>query len=122
MKYLKKFEDNINEPEVGDYVSIIGKKFINHLRRYYDDKDIVNLKKYLLNFPGKIHSTFNDKRIGVTYGFDVPEDVKKFLQYDKPYGGYNKIFNYEDINAFGKTIEELKYKIELKNNINKFNI
>jgi len=122
MKYIKTFENTTNKPEVGDYVSIISKKYINHLKRYYDEKELDNLKDYLLNHPGQIYTFFNDDRIIVTYGFKIPENVLKFFPYDKPYGGYNKIFNLEDINAIGKTKEELKQRIEIKKNANKFNI
>ena len=121
MKYIKKFENDINKPEVGDYVSIVSKNYINHLKNYYNEKDLDLLKDFLLNYPGQIYTTFNNNKIKVIYGFDIPKNVREFFQYDKNYG-YNLMLYLDDINIFSKTIEELRNKIELKNNTNKFNL
>jgi len=121
MKYIKKFENDTNETEVGDYVSIVSKNYINHLKNHYDEKYLDLLKDFFLNCPGQIYTTFNNNKIKVIYGFDIPKNVREFFQYDKNYG-YNQIFYLEDINLLAKTKDELKNKIEIQNNSNKFNL
>ena len=107
MKYLKLFENTTNKPEVGDYVSINS--------RYEDYKD------FFLNYPGKIIKFYsignNIHSVEVSYGKNIPDNMKELLGYIEKYG-YFKNFQYNEIYAFSKTKEDLKLKIAA----NKFNL
>ena len=103
MKYINKFENNIDLPEVGDYVlmnSYSTNSVINFVTKNFGRLTAVefdtNLKKY---------------KCRVRYE-NIPDNIDLFFH------DGTRIFDIELLVEYGKTIEELKLKLQA----NKFNL
>ncbi len=108
MKYIKKFENIKDLPEVGDYI------LMKYDTKNDSNTSINNLKKFIDNTIGIVNeldygsNTFYPR---VKYE-NIPENIKNFFIDDL------KRFNVVSIVDYDKDLETLKYKIEA----NKFNI
>lgn len=109
MKYLKKFENDIEYPKVGDYVLI--KSQITNIT---DDEKYKKIKNFIDTTIG-IVSNINDQSVMVFYE-DVPSDISTYFLNKN--GHYTRIFDLSRIFDFDSDIETLKFKIKAK----KFNI
>lgn len=67
MKYIKKYEKNINEIEIDDYV-LLQDKF----------SDLSKIGIFLRTVPGKVRSTIGDT-VCIEYGYSVPDGIGEFL-------------------------------------------
>lgn len=111
MKILKFYENIIDDIKVGDYVLIK----INISK--YTQKQI-DTEKFINSTIGKIYDIDNrhvNTDIYVLYE-DVPESIKSYFNTKNDL--YTRSFDIRRIVEYGKTIEELKLKIQTK----KFNI
>ena len=113
MKYLKYFENNIDLPEVGDYVIIDCPNYV--LGSNYDE-----IFHFLNNNIGKVVGFGNaytgGQGIKIKY-FNIPKNLNTYFNPD-----HIKIFPIDYILAFGKNKEDIKKEYEIQRNIKKFNI
>lgn len=99
MKFIKKFENYTNMPEVGDYV-------------------------FMTTYsPKKYHQNFFKKNIGQVVNYNgglgievrytnIPKQLMSLFLYNVKYNGYVKTFNINKIVDFAKTEELLKKQVE----------
>jgi len=117
MKYIKKFE-NIEEPELGDYVLIRENR--DYTQPYND---------FINNNIGQIVLTdfsFNKKRIEVRYYVDTFDEFKnmknyfRYISFDFVSNEYyfSNWFKMNMVSEFGKTKED----VELKASTKKYNL
>jgi hypothetical protein len=106
MKHLKHFE-NINEPEVGDYVMC--ENYVNSDLKILDDFLLVNI--------GIITNIHNqDKDYPYLIKFEkFPEELKAYTEHN---AGSEMLFKREEIVHFSKNKEDLYMYIQA----NKYNI
>jgi len=112
MKYLKRFENINNNPEIGDYIII--DKLNNILGPSYDD-----IFYFLNNNIGKVvgfGNVYNGKGIKIKF-FNIPKNLNTHFNPD-----HIKIFPMNSILAFGKNKETVKEEAEIQRNIKKFNL
>ena len=109
MKFLKYYENITDELEVGDYILL-------HLdiRTSYSGDDMI-YKNFINTTIGKICRLHKYNGINILYE-KVPDIIRSYFVNNGD--SYERNFNFNSIFEYGKTIEELKLKIEAK----KFNI
>jgi len=103
MKYIKKFEQNIDLPERGDYV-LMNSYGISEVEYFVTHNYGVYLNAY-------IDKLTKDPKIRVRYE-NIPGNIALFFHDD------TITFDMELLVAYGKTIEELEMKLKA----NKFNL
>jgi len=111
MKILKFYESLTNDLEIGDYV-LIKIDISKYTQKQIDTENFIN------NTIGKIYNIDNshvNTDIYVLYE-NIPESIKSYFK--NMNGVYIRSFDIDRIVEHGKTIEELKMKLET----NKFNI
>jgi hypothetical protein len=127
MRYIKTYEQNNsnNTPKVGDYIVVD----INHDIYYNSLPGLEKLIPFISNNIGKIKLIVagNEKGINnpiyVQY-YNIPERIKSFF-HSYPNLENIRIFSldeYVDNMFFSKNIKDVKDYINLKNNINKYNL
>jgi hypothetical protein len=100
MKYLKTYEKNIDNPQVGDYVIV-------HVDlKIYEFKDIVN--NFINNNVGKIVHE-NEFEVKVTYD-NAPPELKTWFGHDG-----TRTFSVDRIVDFDKSKEKLELRLIAKN-------
>lgn len=67
MKYIKKYEKNIDEIEIDDYVLL-----------HYKFSDLSEIGIFLRTVPGKVRSIMGDT-VCIEYGYSVPDGVGEYL-------------------------------------------
>jgi len=111
MKYLKKFELNINIPEIGDYIIMdcnnsIGNKF--NAIFYFLNNNIGKVVGY--------GNAYGGKGIKIKY-FNIPKNLNSNFNPD-----HIKIFSIDDVLSFGKNKDVVEEDSKIKRNAKKFNI
>lgn len=109
MKILKFYEDLTDDMKVGDYALM---KIVD--RNSFIPSDNV-FYKYINTTIGKICNIRKYNGINILYE-NVPDDIKGY--FGNSDGLYERNFKFSEIVEYGRTIEELKMKLET----NKFNI
>lgn len=102
MRFIRKFENFNNEIEVGDYV-IIGKKdYLNNAEDYEEFLNFLNN-----NYGIVTNIIYRSNRIVVKYN-NIPDNIKK-----RWFSSNNnmRFFDIDRVIAYGKTKEELDLKL-----------
>lgn len=106
MKHLKKFEQNINEPEIGDYV--ICRENITNLP---------NLKNFLKNNIGQILDVNINKTNFIVQYENIPSWLTELFNYGHSIPNCRSMQRHEIV-EFANSSEELKLKLmQLKYNL-----
>lgn len=109
---IKKFENFIERPKIGDYVLI---HFENSQRHYFEDNDFIN---FINNNIGIITGIFKND-VTIQYS-KVPEKYRKKYFVTSDWDDRHNIITFyvDQILAFGSSPEEVK----IKANANKYGI
>jgi len=106
MKYIKKFENHIDIPKIGDYVLIHTNSNIRSVSNFVN-----NTIGKIIDISSKYTDMFNRENPGVVrveYD-DPPRDIQSWFS-DKN----KRTFTLEQIVEYGKTKEELEEKLAVK--------
>ena len=118
MKYLKKFENLEDTPDVGDYVLMKPSPNVNQRVKNISEFDnflntnigqLIDIEVGNQIYPPK-PTNKTHRRITVKYD-SIPKSISDFFNYTD---GYYKIFGLGQIAEFAKTKEELEQKIQAK--------
>ena len=114
MKYIQKFENYTDTPEIGDYIIMKIYAGNEKWRDYINNNigQVVDIKNSY-NYNG----TYSHKSVVIRYK-NIPENLKHIMSYNSNADEYTKKFMTHRIYAFAKTIEELKVRLTA----NKYNL